>query len=80
MPVKLENIEEGKCYVTSSGQVRQVLKIGTKITYQARGKKALRVGEKWNPAITVKAEKFAAAVDREVRCDSDPDYPEVAPG
>jgi hypothetical protein len=56
MPVKLKNIEVGKCYVTPSGQVRRVRKIETKITYESRGKKALPVGKRWNPKVTVRGE------------------------
>lgn len=76
MAVRVKDIEVGKCYVTNAGQVRRVVKIETKITYESRGKKAIPKGKKWNPRTTAKAETFVNAVDREVRCDYDPDYPE----
>jgi len=72
MPIELQNVEADKCYVTSSGQVRRVLKVETNITYESRGKDAIRRGEKWNPKQSVRGEKFVAAVDREVTCDYDP--------
>lgn len=85
MPVSVEELAEGKCYVTSTDQVRHILEIvetgtdenrGLKVVYESRGGHALPPGKPWNPKVSVGAEQFAAAVDREVRSSWDVRYPE----
>jgi hypothetical protein len=79
MAISVGDIKEGKCYVTPGSQVRRVLEIKTdKVTYEARGKKAIRRGYQWNPKQTVSAEKFATDVDKEVNS-WDPDYRQQKP-
>jgi hypothetical protein len=39
MGVWIKDIDVGKCYVTSTGQVRRVTKVEIKVTYESRGKK-----------------------------------------
>ena len=69
MGVWIKDIDVGKCYVTSTGQVRRVTKVEIKVTYESRGKKALPEGEAWNErVITAPGAKFARDVDREVPC------------
>ena len=83
MPIEVQDIEVGKCYVTNAGQVRKVTEITDdgRVNYMARGHKV--IPEPWPPGSTKsnppKKERFAAAVDREVRCDWDSDYPEHEP-
>ena len=76
MSVSASDLEVGKCFVTSSGQVRRILEFSNdgKICYEARGKKSLPENEIWGPKTTVNAEKFASDVEREVRWDYDPDF------
>ena len=78
MAVSINQIAVDKCYVTSMGQVRRVLSIDNgKIKYEARGK--TESGGSWGSWTTVGDAKFAADVDREVKCDWNPDYPERSP-
>lgn len=80
MAVSEKEIEVGKCYVTPAGQVRRVTKLdGSKVTFEARGTKAIPRGKHWPSVGMVERAKFAQAVDREVRADYDPDYPEKKP-
>ena len=82
MPIKVGDIEVGKCYVVGK-QVRKVTEITDdgRVNYRVRGHKA--VAEPWPTTPTQsnlpKKETFAAAVDREVGCDWDSDYPEHEP-
>jgi hypothetical protein len=66
MGVWIKDIDVGKCYVTSTGQVRRVTKVEIKVTYESRGKKAIP------NELTTLGSKFARDVDREVPCDYDP--------
>ncbi len=78
MPVSLDNIAVGKCFVTSTGQVRRVLEMkNDKVKYESRGK--TDQGGSWGAWATVGDESFASDVDREVTCDWSPDYPERTP-
>ncbi len=82
MPIKIEDIKVGKCYVAGK-QVRKVTEITDdgRVNYMARGHKV--IPEPWPTTPTKsnlpKKETFAAAVDREVRWDWDSDYPEHEP-
>ena len=72
MGVWIKDIDVGKCYVTSTGQVRRVTKVEIKVTYESRGKKDLPEGRAWNPRVTTApGAKFARYVDREVPCNYD---------
>ncbi len=78
MPVKPEEIEIDKCYVTRAGQVRHVLSISDgKVVYESRGKKYKPFP--WIPSVTVNIDKFADDVERQDDCDYDPDYPKYKP-
>jgi hypothetical protein len=78
MPVSLDSIAVGKCFVTSTGQVRRVLKMKDgKVTYESRGK--TDHGGSWGAWKTVGDGRFANDVDREVTSDWNSDYPERAP-
>ena len=77
MGVWIKDIDVGKCYATSTGQVRRVTKVEIKVTYESRGEKALPKGRAWNPRVTALGAKFARDVDREVTCDYV--YPERKP-
>jgi hypothetical protein len=57
MGVWIKDIDVGKCYVTSTGQVRRVTKVEIKVTYESRGKKALPEGRAWNPRATTAREQ-----------------------
>ena len=71
MPVYPSSVAGGDCYITASNQVRKVIDIGDgKVKYVSRGKK---VGP-WGSWETVDLDKFAAAVDRKVPCNYDPDF------
>ena len=71
MAVNANSVATGKCYATSTTQVRRVLVIkGDQVTYEARGKKA-RKGI-WGAKATSDRATFAAEVDREVSADFDP--------
>ncbi|MGE3990117.1 hypothetical protein [Pseudorhodoplanes sp.] len=75
MTVEASSIAKGKCYVTSSGQVRRVMEVEDgKITYESRGKKSVGKDVIWGPKATVPADQFADRVDREVQWDYDPNY------
>jgi hypothetical protein len=79
MAVSPGDIAVGKCYVTPTGQVRRVLKIeAATVEYEARGSRAVP-RDVWGPGTPVAIDKFVAAVDREVRCNYDPNYPEHEP-
>ena len=77
MTVKPNDVEVGKCFVTTTNQVRRVKNITSddRIEYESRGGKS---SMKWGfgPPLTAlpKREKFAADVDHEVRCDWDEDH------
>jgi hypothetical protein len=76
MPVALDKITVGKCFITEIGQVRRVLKVESgMVTYEARGKTATG-DSSWGARTTVGDGKFARAVDREVTCDYDPNHPD----
>lgn len=78
MPVPLNSIAVGRCFVTSTGQVRRVLEIKDgKVKYESRGKTD-RGGSSVGRT-TVSDSRFASDVDREVTCDWNPDYPEKTP-
>jgi hypothetical protein len=75
MAVATSDVAAGKCYFVSSGQVRRVIEVDkSDVVYEARGKKAVPAGTMWGSRERVNIEKFAATVDREVRCDYDPNY------
>lgn len=68
-------MQVGKCFVTSSGQVRRVLLVsqdGKTVRYESRGKKA--VAGPWGARVTADMETFANAVEREVPEHFDPNY------
>jgi hypothetical protein len=70
-----KEIHAGKCYVTSSEQVRRVLVIDAgKVTYESRGKRAVAADKIWGPKVTVPIDQFADLVTKEVAVDYDPDY------
>ncbi len=63
------SIVVGRCYVTPSREVRQVLEVGTNtVTYVVRGKMAFPYWDKKTWQSTSK-ENFASEVSREVPCD-----------
>ena len=73
MSVVASDVVAGKCFATSTNQVRQILEVqGSKVKYQSRGKKA---GE-WTNRVEVDLAKFVDDVDREVSCDYDPNFSE----
>jgi len=85
MAVKPGDVEVGRCFVTPTGQVRKVTEITAdgRVDYMARGKSFQRGDASWGNGPTGSAlpslADFANAVDRQVSCDWDPDYPERAP-
>lgn len=71
MPINVNQIGVGKCYVTPTQQVRRVLSHANgDVTYESRGR---RVGP-FSNRVTVGETKFAEGVDRQVHCDWDPDF------
>ena len=73
MPVPVENVTPGKCFVTPGNQVRRVLNVEAgKVTYEPRGSKMIR--GKWPRRSTVELGRFAADVQKEVPCHYDPDF------
>ena len=82
MSVPPEVVKVGRCFVMAKGQVRRVTEITPdgRVNYKARGK---RSSAPWGRGPTKSAlpslENFAQAVDRWVRCDWDPDFPERPP-
>lgn len=73
MPISESKISEGKCFVTSTFQVRRVIAVnGDTVTYESRGKRA----RGWSSRQDAKKATFASAVEREVSCDYDPDFSE----
>ncbi len=68
MPVKPEDIEKGKCFVTAAGQVRRVTEdFGDKVKFETRGKR----NDHWDRPHHIPKDKvqFASEVEKEVRCD-----------
>jgi hypothetical protein len=75
MAVEPNKIEVDKCYATNAGQVRRVLEIlGDDVKYVARGQKSKPEWWKEGSWITVNRQKFAEDVEKEVRCDYDPNF------
>jgi len=93
LSVLKEEIQVNKCFVTLTKQVRRVMEIvGDDVTYESRGSKAtVPVSDKvfnssktvtpaqFSNKTTVKIDKFAADVDRQVKCDWDAGFPEQSP-
>jgi hypothetical protein len=77
MAMHPSDVQEGKCYVTSKGQVRRVIKLeGDRVVYEARDADPKR---QWRrPTRIAKRDKFAAAAEREVPCDVDARQPKFA--
>jgi hypothetical protein len=85
MGVKPDDVQVGRCFVTSQNQVRKVTEITSddRVNYVARGSSFQRGEASWGrgpikSALPSRAD-FANAVDRQVTCDWDPHYPERAP-
>ncbi len=71
MTVVVGDLAKDKCYATLTGQVRRIVEIDNEtVKYESRGKKA----GTWNSFTKVAAGNFAAAVEREVSCDYDPNF------
>lgn len=83
MPVKPEEVVAGACFATAASQVRRIVEITAdgRVNYQARGR-SFRHGENsWGPSGVTQdnwpnREEFASQVERQVRCDWDPDFSE----
>ena len=66
--IPVGDIAVGKCYLTTLGQIRRVLKFGNgKVTYESHAKTASRGS--WSEQNTVLDGRFARDVEREVPCD-----------
>jgi hypothetical protein len=80
MPVRIEDIAVGRCYVTSTYRVRKVLFIsGENVRYVSRGSKNFVGWERSGYRATSTRARFAQDVDRRVTCDWDMDYPDRTP-
>jgi hypothetical protein len=78
MCVSPKDIEVGKCYVTPSGQVRRA-KNRDQSDLRIERKESAPQRQDVGPKTTAAAEKFAAAIDKEVNCEHDPNYPQQKP-
>jgi hypothetical protein len=82
MPVNREDVQKGRCFRTSTNQVRRVLKIteDDHVQYEARGSRGT---DTWNPGSTLTnpptRAQFAADVEEHVRCDWDINYTNPEP-
>jgi hypothetical protein len=66
--IPLGDIAVGKCYLTTLGQIRRVVKFGNgKVTYESHSKTASRGS--WSEQNTVWDGRFARDAEREVPCD-----------
>lgn len=75
MPVSERSVQVGKCYVTTTMQVRKVIeRNGASLKYVSRGR--TDQGGFSSAHVTVGVGSFVRDVDREVTCDWDPNYPE----
>lgn len=71
MTIGVDEIAVGKCFTTTTDQMRRVIEVGDDdLVYESRGKQA----GQWSGRQRVTKSMFAAAVDREVHCDWDPRY------
>jgi hypothetical protein len=73
MSIPPESIQVGKCYLTTTGQVRRVIRImpNGRVQYEHRlGHAVLK--RQW-PSNIAEARTFAFAVEREVPCDWTPE-------
>ncbi len=73
MTIPPESIEVGKCYLTTTGQVRRVIRImpNGRVQYEHRLGHAI-LKRQW-PSNIAEARTFAFAVEREVPCDWTPE-------
>ena len=71
MTINVADIAVGKCFATTTDQVRRVIEVGPDdLVYESRGKQA----GQWSGRQRVTKSVFAEAVDREVHCDWDPRF------
>jgi hypothetical protein len=73
MPVAVESVIPGKCFVTLGHQVRRVLSVEDGVvTFEARGRKFIK--GRWRNQYKGSVQTFAVAVAKEVPCHYDPDF------